>query len=168
MVHNKQRKLWFKAVHSTIITTRRAELRTYNKKKSTDEYLLRWLNWRIAYNLYCGYQYREAFEMLEELCNTIEEVRKEEIASRTLSFLNLTVARCCLRLFIESTKHSYLTISHEYYQMSIDTLEFDLFAMFRLPMILSEFGRVLEHYGNFTGALEVYSNILTNFPNFRG
>ena len=43
-----------------------------------------------------------------------------------------------------------------------------LTAMFRLPALLLEFGRVLELYGAFEAAMEVYGRILGNFPNFRG
>eukprot|EP00602_Paraphysomonas_sp_CaronLab_P013879 CAMPEP_0185043286 /NCGR_PEP_ID=MMETSP1103-20130426/42818_1 /TAXON_ID=36769 /ORGANISM="Paraphysomonas bandaiensis, Strain Caron Lab Isolate" /LENGTH=888 /DNA_ID=CAMNT_0027583441 /DNA_START=499 /DNA_END=3162 /DNA_ORIENTATION=- len=40
--------------------------------------------------------------------------------------------------------------------------------MFRLPQVLQEFGKVMEHYGAFQAAMETYSKILNNFPNYRG
>jgi hypothetical protein len=165
---NKYRKLWLRSVHSTIVSKKKYEYNKIKRDRNKDPTLFRWLEWRIAYNLYCGGQYTEAFKVLVDLCNTVEEVTKEDIASRTVSFLNLTTARCCMRLFFEKKEHRYLKLCYQYYQMGIDTLEFDLYAMFRLPMILLEFGKVLEHYGNFKAALEVYGNLLQNFPNFRG
>ena len=168
MVQNKVCKLWYKAVHVTIANTLKKELNHLQKKRNPDETKVRLLTWRIAYNLYFGGQYHEAFEMLVELCNTIDEVKSEEIASRSISFLNLTVARCAMRLYIETAHRSYLTLCYEYYHMGIDTMEYEVSIKVRLPSVLSELGKVLEHYGNFNAALEIYTNLITNFPSFRG
>lgn len=44
----------------------------------------------------------------------------------------------------------------------------NLYTMFKLPQLLLEFGRVLEDYGAFEAANDVYGRILAGFPNFRG
>eukprot|EP01038_Epipyxis_sp_PR26KG_P014580 gene14580-19581_t len=76
--------------------------------------------------------------------------------------------KCCVYLFLQNQTHTYLENAHFHYQNSIEHMPADLFAMFKLPSVLLEFGKVLEYYGAVEAAIELYSKILTSFPNFRG
>ena len=169
LIQSKPRKRWFFAAHSVVSTKLKRQLDRALKEKQRDETLVAKLEWRLAYNWYCGGRYSDAYPILSNICasTTMRKSKGLEI-TQTLSFKNLVTARCCLFLFYETKDHKYLKQSYNYYQTSIETMEYDLFAMFRLPMILLEFGRVMEHYGSFEPALGLYSRVLANFPNFRG
>ena len=80
----------------------------------------------------------------------------------------MTAGRCCLQLFFQQVSHYHLERAYHHYQNAVNTMPIGLTAMFRLPALLLEFGKVLELYGAFEAAMEVYGRILSNFPNFRG
>lgn len=112
-------------------------------------------------------------QILEDVC-LAGEVGKEKRENGDPEYLypnsnaHLTAGRCCVRLFFEQKSHYHLENAYRHYQNAVDTMTVDLSTMFRLPALLLEFGRVLEHYGAFEPSIEVYSKILSGFPNFRG
>eukprot|EP00981_Chlorochromonas_danica_P012479 scaffold4991_cov156-Ochromonas_danica.AAC.7 len=79
-----------------------------------------------------------------------------------------TIAQGYLALFLNSKEHSHLERSSLHYQLAVDHLQANLMAMFHLPSMLMEYARVLEYSGSFQAAMDVYSQILTKFPNFQG
>lgn len=168
---NRARKRWFWAASRCITKYLKLKLQKSikaikTKKPSADENdEIRAIEWRIVYNLTRGGNSKEAYEILRKLCvipkdscETSDEVCK----------YNLLAGQCCLDIFYETKEHEILTRGYQYYEIGIQSLKLDLFAMFRLPVILQDFGRLLEHHGSFEGALAIYSKIMSNFPTFRG
>jgi tetratricopeptide (TPR) repeat protein len=77
-------------------------------------------------------------------------------------------ARCCIELFKLTHAHYHLEAAHKHYENAIQTMPAGLVALFTLPPMLFEFGKMCEMYGAFKAALELYSKIITGFPNYRG
>jgi len=129
----------------------------------------RW-KWRIGFNHFSNKQYLEASQNLDFCCLYIVENAdspKLNALHIDFSFIFLTCGRCFLQLFLLQKDRVLLEISYKYYQHAIENMNLDLYAMFRLPQILVEFGRLLELYGAFESSLEIYSHILKNFPTSR-
>ncbi len=161
------KKRWLRGVHR-YITSRLKKFYDLEKKKPIEQQELmtiRYYQWRLAYNYYHGGLFKEAMNYFKELVIIPEDALD---TTDMISNYNITAGACCLELFYENKDHEYLKQAYQFYQQGIYTMKFDLFVMFRLPIVLSEFGRVLEHYGNFEGALGLYSKVLSNFPTFRG
>lgn len=163
-------ELWFKAVHQTIVISIREKILKLNPAKKSYQSKHLHLTWRLGFNLYKAGDNYEALKILESICQQL-------IASQQLidtddpnknSIVHQTAGRCCIRLFKEAQSHYHLEGAHAHFQNAIESLTIDLFTMFRLPNLLLEFGTVLEYYGAFESASEVYTQILTGFPNFRG
>jgi hypothetical protein len=97
--------------------------------------------------------------------------RVKEVEERVypLSIVHLTAARCRVQLFNITCLHSpHLELAYKHYQNAIETLAYDLSTMFKLPVIFFELGRMLEVFGAFDLAIEMYGKILAGFPNYRG
>lgn len=176
-IYTKYQLLWYKAVHLTIIEQLKEKL---DKIKDKTSVKASFLEWRISYNMYGSGDYEGALTRLETMCKiedengpldtsvgTKTEKRKATVLNNN-SFLHQVAGRCSVQLFQSTHLHSYLESAYAHYENAINTMSANLFTMFKLPNLLLEFGQVLEFYGSFESALEVYARIITNFPNFRG
>lgn len=161
-VYTPSQLLWFKAVHLTIVGITEEKIRKCNEGTVVHQHL----RWRLACNLYNATKYAEALPILEEIAR-IEDILFSDDANIT-SVVHQTVGRCAVQLFRESSQHSYLELAYHYYQTAVQAMVMNLYTMFKLPQLLLEFGRVLEDYGAFEAANDVYGRILSGFPNFRG
>jgi tetratricopeptide (TPR) repeat protein len=155
---------WISAVHKTIVSNLKSLL------DYADEYQLSiqqkgHIEWRIAYNLYAAGDFSSAWEMLYKIC---EDEVNYWISTEVISNYNIIAARCSTELYFETSNHDYLHHAYKFYQRGIETMKFDIYAMFRLPQVLQEYGLVMEHYGAFQAAMQLYSKILGSFPNYRG
>ena len=176
-VYRRGQKRWYRAVHQVIVGNIRANMtriiqdRKGNIIKLTEEEKLH-QQWRLGYNLFASDSFYEALDILEKVCANGEqglENRKNGIESVSKnSNHHLIAGRCCVQLFLITTAHYHLESAYRHFQNSIERLPVDLTTMFKLPAILFEFGRMLELYGSFEAAMDLYSRILTNFPNYRG
>lgn len=129
-----------------------------------------YLKWRQAYNLYMAEQYHEALDIikhfgLEEgrLLAKCEQGKSKHFMEHT-SFVSLTAARCCYRLFLVTKSHYYLEHAYEHYESVISHFRIDMAMYLLLPPVLIEFARLLEHYGAFPAATEMYNNLMRVFP----
>lgn len=171
-MHSTQQLLWYRAVHLTIARSVRKKIKQIEKKEEADrdELELDHLRWRLAYNLYSGGSYKSAMEMFTKLTADPDEndplFKKRKLHKD--SKVHHMAGRCATELFFSSNDHTHLEAAHEHYQKAVETMEVNLFTMFTLPSLLLEFGRVMEHYGAFEAANEIYARILSGFPNFRG
>ncbi len=176
-VYRRGQKRWYSAVHQVIVANIREKITTIVKDRRgniiilTDEEKLH-QQWRLGYNLFASNSFYEALDILEKVCANGEkglEDRKNGIESISKdSNHHLIAGRCCVELFLITNSHYHLESAYRHFQNSIERLPVDLTTMFKLPAILFEFGRMLELYGSFEAAMDLYSRILTNFPNYRG
>lgn len=157
---NQQR--WFRAVHSTIANT--IEKKLLETKANTPVY--DHLNWRLAVNLFCASEYERAFPILESIAEMTEIFFTDD--TNITSWVHQVTGRCASQLFYKTMELKYLERAYTHYQNAVQTMVANLFTMFKLPLLLLEFGRVLEDYGAFQAANDLYTRILTGFPNFRG
>lgn len=97
---------------------------------------------------------------------TTTKVLKDQVNPN--SRIHTIAGRCCMALFRATTNHHHLERAYQHYQNAVQTLQMDLSTMFKLPALLLEFSRVMELYGAFDAAMDLYTRILTNFPNYRG
>lgn len=160
--YTQYKKLWFKAVHLTIAAQIRDKMKTVNEKSVVMEHL----QWRLAFNLYSAGEYLEALPMLEKVASQ-EEICFSDDENIT-SLVHQTAGRCACQLFHATSQHSHLERAYIHYQNAVETMVINLYTMFKLPLLLLEFGRVMEYYGAFEAAHDIYGRILKGFPNFRG
>lgn len=174
--YSKAQLNWYRCGYKCITATisnglKKSEDRNGRKVKLGYDQQLQ-VQWRFGYNLYMSSQYYESIEILETVCAGgpigIEKRSRGEESVHKNSNVHLCAARCCVQLFLLTKSHYHLENAYRHYQNSIERLPVDLVTMFKLPTILLEFGRMLEYYGAFESALDLYSRILTNFPNYRG
>ena len=131
-----------------------------------DAYNVLWLQWRLAVNLYRdGRDLLQAWTLLEELCR---EENATYFLTEHVSAFNLCMGKVCLELYYETRDRHYLNHSYYYSQRGVETMAYDLYAMFKLPEVLQFFGRVMEHNGAFEAGMEVYTKVLSNYPNYKG
>ena len=156
------------------------KIRGRNKKRDRAK-------WRLGVNLYkSGYYFKAAplldfiskggaigegerkikIETLTRAGKSIDYIMHETMDKR--SEVHLAAARCCKFLFFETKAHYHLEAGYGHYADCVETMGADLSTMFRLPAVLYEFSSLLENYGAMKPALELYSKILSNFPNFKG
>lgn len=177
--HTRAQKHWYTSVHKIILINIKAANEVKKKEKTEDKQLFYNLkyDYRIAYNTYGTSDYFAAIVLLEKVCKGGDWGLKKNLEKETPQqedYLNkdyrvhLTTARCCVQLFLLTRSHYHLEQAYYHFTNSIETMTVGLATMFTLPAVLLEFGRMLEHYGAFTAALELYTKIITNFPNFRG
>lgn len=101
-----------------------------------------------------------------------EEEEQEEDFLHSNFHVHLTAGRCCVRLFLQTCAHYHLENAYRHYQNCIESMtvpnEWEKKSMLRLPVVLSEMGHLLEHYGAFQSALELYTKVMSDYPNYRG
>ncbi len=173
---SKYATLWHNSVFKVVVSSLKEKL------NNPEEPLTRWkrikLEWRISLYLYYLGEYYEALEYLEFVCRCraksdpagsgpVPGDGEDEIRPHPNTSIHVIAGRCCMQLFLNNRSHFHLENAHQHYQIAVETLKLDLSAMFRLPAILLEYGRVLEHYGAFSAAMDAYKKILSNFPNYR-
>ena len=160
--HTATQLLWFKAAHLTIAQMVREKMKNAQRNSAVMDHL----SWRLGFNLYSSGSYEEAMPILQEL------VLKEDICfsddANITSTIHQIAGRCAVYLFRQNKEHAILEKAYIHYQNAVQTMVINLYTMFKLPLLLLEFGRVLEDYGAFQAANEVYTKILSGFPNFRG
>lgn len=123
------------------------------------------ITWRLGFNLFAAFEFAEALPLLEKVSEV--EVYFGDDQNIT-SFIHQTTGRCAVQLFHRTQQHAHLEKAYIHYQNAVETMVINLYTMFKLPLLLLEFGRVLEHYGAFEAANDLYTRILGGFPNFRG
>jgi tetratricopeptide (TPR) repeat protein len=158
-LYTKYQSLWFKAIHLTVydqLKTRVDKLKNRNSRKGVH------LQWRIAYNLFYAGDLFGAITIFDTI------LADESSFLINDSFVHQMAGRCCTKLFLSTESHYHLENAHMHYQNAVDTMVVNLTTMFKLPVLFMELGNVLEFYGAFESAIEVYNRIMTNFPNFRG
>tara|TARA_A100001015_G_scaffold310979_1_gene413328 strand:+ start:8388 stop:11726 length:3339 start_codon:yes stop_codon:yes gene_type:complete len=101
---------------------------------------------------------------LEEL----DKLETDEPIEDNRYIVHLTLARCCVEMFKETHQHYHLEVAYKAYTMSVERMPAGLIALFQLPPVLYEFAIMMELYGAFESALEIYSKLLTKFPTWRG
>lgn len=161
-VYSESQQRWFRAVHLIIVKT--TETKLLEAKVNTPVY--DHLNWRLAVNLFSASEYERAFPILESIAG-MEEIFFTDDTNIT-SWVHQITGRCAAQLFYKTLEYSYLERAYKHYQNAVQTMVVNLFTMFKLPLLLLEFGRVLEDYGAFQASSDLYTRILTGFPNFRG
>ena len=132
-----------------------------------------YLRWRLAYNLYKAKLYYDAIEILQSL--TLDDARTIAKCERGsykhfmehMTDISLTAARCCYKLFLQSKSHYHLEHAYGHYQNALTNFRVDMSMYLMLPPVLIEFARLLEHYGAFPAATEIYNNLLRTFPTNR-
>jgi tetratricopeptide (TPR) repeat protein len=154
--------LWFKAVHMVIVNQVKVKLKKTKENSAAAQHL----TWRIAYNLYAAGEYEEAMVILETVTKYKDIFFSDD--NNITSHIHQTSGRCAVQLFHKTQEHKYLEIAYLHYQNAVETMVINLYTMFKLPLLLLEFGRVLEDYGAFEAANDLYTRILSGFPNFRG
>ena len=161
--YSKAKRRWIWAGYTVVSNN----LRWYidHPQESEDCASSSYIQRRLAINLFYSGAYAEAWPLLERVCS---EERSYWIPTDVISNTNIYAARCSTEMYFITRDNTYLNYAYHFYQMGIETMRFDLYAMFRLPQILEEYGGVMEHYGAFQAALETYTKILNNFPNYRG
>lgn len=120
---------------------------------------------RMAMNLFYAGDYAESWPQFERICS---EERSFWVPTEVISNSNICAARCSQEMYFITRDNTYLNYAYHFYQMGIETMKFDLYAMFKLPQVLEEYGRIMEHYGAFQAGMETYTKALTKFPNYRG
>jgi tetratricopeptide (TPR) repeat protein len=129
--------------------------------------------WRLGLNLYkCG-EFFEAYTLLEYIASGGFIGAKEREQGRlglldVRSDVHLYTARCCRELYVITKLHYHLEAGYGHYKNCVEKMGADLSTMFKLPKVLYELAQLLETYGAFQSALELYSKILTKFPMYRG
>lgn len=133
------------------------------------------LRWRVGWYLFKLERYEECIESLTQLCDDVyaiddlkERKKLTQLTADQYHSIHLTIARSSLQLYLATNDYDMLVTSHEEYEDAMANLTVDLSAMLRLPPVMMEHARVLEFYGSFDSALEVYGKVLTNFPTFKG
>ena len=73
-----------------------------------------------------------------------------------------------MNLYFSTGSHNCLEKAHSYFEVAVEHMHLDLYAMFTIPNLLLDLGRSMEFYGSFKSSMETYIKIITNFPNFKG
>lgn len=170
--YSRAQKLWFLGAFKTICKIRSDEIVNIDRSEHGWEKKVFFLKWRVGLNMYKAGQFFEAMGVLEIICANGEKgMQKRNNGEESLHsdyYVHLTAARCSVELFLATSNHYHLENAYRHYQNSVETLRLDMMTMFRLPMILFEYGHMLEYFGAFQAAIDLYSRILANFPNYRG
>lgn len=162
---SKVKKRWIRSVYSVILNGIKGKLKAIEQGRESSKNLAHY-TWRKGFNLYMMGDYIAAFDCLETMLT--QEGSEHSNRKKNESLIHQTAGRCAIKIFLAVHEHTYLERAYIHYQNSIESLARNRFTKYQLPAILLEFGRVLEYYGAFEAANEVYGRILSGFPNFRG
>ena len=91
-----------------------------------------------------------------------------DICKYDMMWIRIYSCRCWMNLYFSTGAHSCLEKAHIYFEVAVENMQLDLYAMFTVPNLLLDLGRSMEFYGSFKSSMETYSKIITNFPNFKG
>jgi hypothetical protein len=153
---------WFRAVHLTISHSIEDKLTDVKTSTPAHDHL----SWRLAVNLFYACEYERSFPLLELVAEKDEIFFSDD--TNITSWVHQVTGRCAAQLFYKTQEYKYLERAYVHYQNAVQTMVVNLFTMFKLPLLLLEFGRILEDYGAFGAANDLYTRILSGFPNFRG
>lgn len=134
---------------------------------------LPYLKWRLAENLFKAKLYYNAQEILNALKEDEAKLMtkcdwgKNTHFMEHLSRCHLINARCSYELFLLNKNHYHLEQAYEQYSAALSNFRVDMSMYCLLPPVLIEFARLLEHYGAFPAAMEIYNNVLRTFPTNR-
>ena len=168
-----EQNIWFKVGFRIVCSNRKIELKAL--PDHADAHHRVFLKWRIAYNFYRAGDYKEAIEILKDLLfessvpesDPLHDFYSDNYFNQK-SFINEIAGRCWMKLYLATGSHDCLENGYRQFEKAVEHMHFDLYAMFSLPKILLELGRSMEYYGSYKAAMETYTKILTNFPNFKG
>jgi len=191
----RARNKWVLGIFKAAAEYRKKQLLEIKTNEEADKKKRLYLQYRIGYNLYWSGAYFEAIEVLSRCCtNGIELTKEQEKAlakKRNAAYTNKDVSemegedellnknfrvhmwtgRCCVKLFQLSKAHYHLENAYKHFQDAIEAMtvpnDYDQTTTLMLPQILMDLGRVLERYGAFQPALEIYSQAMRDFPNSR-
>lgn len=162
---SRYRLLWMRSVYLTIaevVEQRLSDASSIKDSPSSSDYVDH-LKWRLALNLHLASAHERALQLLHEVLRDDKILSNKYDAQRS-SYAYQVGGRCALQIFLKTHEHDVLETGYKYYKCAIESLH----SMFHLPSLLLEFARVMEYYGAFEAARDLYTQILTSFPGFRG
>ena len=114
---------------------------------------------------------REASANPDSLIAQLDEDDDEELLHGNYH-VHLLAGRCCVKMFLASAAHYHLENAYKHYQNCIESMtvpnSWEQKTTLRLPVVLHELGHLMEHYGAFSSAIDIYTRIMTEFHNYRG
>ena len=170
----RYRELWRRSIDKTILTN----LRVRQRKADTVE-LQTFLQWRVASNLYRTGQFDQAMPLLEDVAAGGpygKAVARGGYGSVLASpyvhpvfDVHLCAARCAMHLYTLHGKAEtpYVEAAYHHYTNAIQKMDIFI-SIARLPGVLHEFAVMLEEFGSFDTALELYKRVLVQCPYYRG
>ena len=169
-------QLWKSSILKVIGSSISERLRVLKFKRShtTDDLtLMTFLEWRLGNNLYCQGLYNEAIAPLENAATggafgrsmMSKNIVKEFLHPKT--DVHITAARCRKQIYLLTKDRQHLEFAYKHYTNSIDSMNI-VTGLIQLPGLLYEFALMLEMYGAFQSAIELYWRIIDNFPYYRG
>ena len=164
--YSKAELRWHNAIHSTVVDILKDKL---TKISDHELFSRRRILWRIGLQLFKAGRFEESIDNLMGLGSTYEAVLKslkkiqKFIYKITFYRVYLTMGRASVQLFLANHDIKYLEDGYKFYQEAIGMV----YMEFIIPDVLSEFGRLLEHYGAFEASLEMYHRLLSNFPSYK-
>lgn len=164
------RERWKWTVYRVICLSIKKRISRYQRSKKANSLAkITYLEWRLGFNLYKSGRYEKAVAYLESTCcgEKLERSAEEEVFVHPDSDVHLAAARCCVCLYNESKEHDYLTRAYRHYQNTIDKMH-AFPSIVELPSVLFEFSLMLEEFGAFQAAADLYTRILGNFLSYRG
>lgn len=169
-VYNKYQLLWIKSGRQIILENLEAKISECAQNDL--EYLK--LKWRIGFTQYCLSEYKSSIKTLGDLYkifiennSIISQFRHSYPDCNILNLIQRILGKNYLFEYLSSFEKESLQNSYDHYQQSIEKLSLNLYTMFELPSILLELGRVLEYYNSYDSSMQLYSKILSNFPNVK-
>ena len=166
VLYTKYQLLWCKFICLTVVSNLKEKLdkqnQPQNDKSDYDKSLEynQHLKWRLAYNLYLAGEYEDSSLLFNEVA--IEEnLIKNRFHYYLTSFIYQIAGRCNVQIFLKTFQHSYIEVSYKYYRAAVENLSVaNALTSYKLPILLLEFGRVLEYYGNFKSYIRIYIRYL--------
>lgn len=146
----KYQFIWHKSIYLIIISIIKEKLNktkvTQNNETDKNLEYEQHLKWRLALNLYLLGDYEESCRLFHEI--TIEEImNNNRYHNQIISYIYQIAGRCNVQMFLKTFDHSYIEVSYKYYKNAVENLNINFFTVIKLPILLLEFGRVLEYYG---------------------
>ena len=168
--HRSYKDRWRATVFRVICLSLKKRITRYQKSKRAGNLLkISYLEWRLGLNLYKSGKFERALAYLEKVCSgvTLGRANAAEEFLHPDSNVHLAAARCCVGLYKASMSHQYLKRAYVHYQNTVDKMH-AFASIVELPGILFEFCWMLEEFGSFQAAADMYSKILSNFQSYRG